>query len=284
MRLIYFAAVLMIIVPAFVYAAPQSIAVGQVQSAPTIDGDLTEWGTDGWITVAVKPSIEDDKDNLTGKLDVELKTAVQGDMFYLAARWPDSKEDLEYKNWVWKRKKYKRDKKLDDMFAVRFHMSGDYDSSMIAEKTYTADVWLWSAGRSNQAGYANDMSHLITTKMLENAAEYKGPTGKIIYIKKSTDEGSPIYENLKINRKKKQDDKLTSIAIKDNASGSVADVRSKGVWKDGSWYLEMSRKLDTGYPDDVAFKSGESLLGAIAVFNKGEMEHKSASGDLIFEF
>jgi hypothetical protein len=265
------------------HAEPQPVAVSQV-SEPSVDGDLSEWGREGWTAIPVKPAMDKDADNFTGEITVEMKTAVSGDMFYLAAKWPDDNEDLEYKNWVWKGKKYKRDKKLDDMFAVRFYMSGDYDESMITEKTYTVDVWLWSAGRSNSAGRARDMWHHVTTKVTEDAAEYKTESGKIVYIKKHKDEGTPSFDNNKIDRKSNQGKKVPSFALNSDASGSVTDVQAKGVWKDGYWHLEMSRKLDTGHSDDAAFVPGNSLLGAIAVFNKAEMEHKSTSGDLSFQF
>jgi hypothetical protein len=202
----------------------------------------------------------------------------------MAVRWPDRKQDIDYKRWVWKSKKYKRRQEMDDRFAVRFFMDGDFDACMMAEKSYKSDVWLWSSGRSNLAGYANDMWQIITTDMIEDAAEYKGPTGQIIYIKKYYDAGNPVYENNKPNRKKFAGDKLPGIRVTTNPSGSVTDVRAKGVWKDGFWNLEMMRRLNTNNPDDVTFQSDKPLLGAIAVYNRGEAEHKSVSGELLFEF
>jgi hypothetical protein len=255
-----------------------------VSSAPTLDGDIKEWGTEGWSSIAVKPAVKDDEDNHTGNLTVEYKAVIADSDLYIASRWPDKKPDEEYKNWVWKKKKYKRGDKVDDMFAVRFDMDGDYDACMIAEKTYKVDLWVWSAGRSNPAGFANDMWHLITTNMIENAAEYKGPTGKMVYIKKYADEGTPIFENTKPDRKKFTEKKLPGIQWPGNPSGSVADVQAKGVWSDGYWSLEMKRSLDTKNPDDVVFKPGESIIGSIAVYNKGAAEHKSVSGDLTFQF
>ncbi len=284
MYIVFLICVLMLSTPAVISAEPLTIAVSRAQSSPVVDGKLDEWGKDGWHKIPVKSAIEGDKDNRTGNIAVEVKTVISGKDFFIAARWPDKSESINYKNWVWKRKKYKRGKKLDDMFAVRFDMGGNYDICMIVEKTYKADVWLWSAGRSNPAGLANDMWHLVTTDMMEDAAEYKTPSGKIVYIKKYKDEGSPIFENTRPNRKKNVGDKLPGIKVLDNPSGSVADVKAKGIWKDGYWTLELSRSLDTKNEDDVAFQPGKKLLGAIAVYNKGTAEHKSVSGDLLFEF
>ena len=35
--------------------------------------------------------------------------------------------------------------------------------------------------------------------------------------------------------------------------GSRADVRAKGVWRDGMWTVEFARKLVTGNADDIQF-------------------------------
>lgn len=263
----------------------QPIPVVPVDSPPLVDGSLAEWGESGWNNVTVKPAIKEDKLNFTGTLDVSLKAVTSGGHIYIAVRWPDDREDVQYKNWVWFINKYRRDKKLDDMFSVRFHMSGDYDATMISEKTYSVDVWVWTAGRSNPSGYAIDATHRMSTDMIEDAAEYKLPSEKIVFIKKNKDAGNPSYETRKPkNRKKFEGDTLISIRTNGNPTGSVADVQAKGTWKDGHWHVEFGRKRDTGHDDDVVFTPGLSILGAIAVYNRGELEHKSASGSLLFEF
>lgn len=284
MRIIALIAVAIILIPGLIHAEPRTISVNKVASPPVVDGDLKDWGTSGWISLVLKPAVENDKENLAGIVNVEMKTAIADDHFYMAVRWPDKDQNTEYKSWIWKRTKYKRGDKLDDMFAVRFFMDGEYDACMFTEKRFTSDVWVWSAGRSNLAGYAKDTRQVITTKMIEDAAEYELPSGKIVYIKKYNDSGNPIYENTKPKRKKFAGKKLPGIKVTKNASGSIADVHAKGIWKDGYWTLELSRSLDTKNTDDVAFKPGESLMSAIAVYNKGNAEHKSISEELVFEF
>ncbi|MBC8412597.1 MAG: hypothetical protein ISR96_13195 [Nitrospira sp.] len=260
----------------------QVIKVERASSSLVVDGDVSEWSGQ-WNTIALTPAMEGDRTNYTGDINVELIAAVYDHRIYVAAKWPDNKVDVIYKEWEWQRNKYKRGKKLDDMFALRFHMSGDYDYTMISEKTYEVDVWIWSAGRSNLAGYAEDTAQLITTEMLEDAAEYKGPTGKQVFIKKYRDAGNSIYKNTRPDKKKNQGKSLPGIMLTGNESGSVADVKAKGVWKDGYWYLEMSRALDTGHKDDVVLKPGQSIIGAIAVYNRARAEHKSVSQTLQFE-
>ncbi|MEH6813102.1 MAG: ethylbenzene dehydrogenase-related protein [Motiliproteus sp.] len=260
-----------------------TLSVAVLDAAPTIDGVHTEWATSLWQEVQVHPAKEGDKKNRTGELTVRVAAGVYGDQFYFAAQWPDKTEDLAYKSWRWKGKKYKRGKQRDDMFALRFDMGGDFNSCMVSDANYEVDVWVWSAGRSNKAGLAEDMWHLITLDELENAAEYKTDSGNTVYIKKGRDEGSRIYVNNKPDRKKNQGKELPGIIMTGTSGGSLADVKAKGVWKDNHWFLEYQRKLDTGNADDAVLPRGGQIRGQLAVFNKGYAEHKSVSEELVFE-
>jgi len=273
-----------IIKPTEMLAEPQRIPVVALDAAPTVDGDLSEWAADGWQTVTVQPAVQDDDDNRLGTIDVQLRVGVHEGRFYLAAQWPDAREDTRYKPWEWRGNRYRRGKRLDDMFAARFDLAGDYHSCMIADTEYRVDVWLWSAGRSNPSGIADDMWQLITTKFTENAAEYSGPGGKTVYIRKRRDDGSPGYAVNKPDRKTFKGDKLPGIHWDVKAEGSVADVSAKARWADGTWRLEMSRALVTGHADDAEMPSDGVRVGAIAVFDRNAGEDKSVSGDLHYDF
>lgn len=274
-------------------ADPLLVPMASLAEAPVVDGNLTEWGTTGWLKIPVKPAVEpheraalglDGEDrNATGKLTVQLKATVAQGRLFLAVRWPDDAPDTEHRGWQWAGGKYAEGKQREDMLAVRFHKQGDFDRSMLASKSYSADVWLWSAARTNPAGQAEDWLHLISSKPIEDAAEYDVKGVGTIYIKKNRDAGSPIYRNLR-PPKEKGADRLPSFEVVDKATGSVADVAAKGSWRAGEWRLEMSRRLDTGHPDDVVFEPGRRLVGQIAIFNRGSGEHKSVSEPLLFDF
>lgn len=279
--------------PAVANDAPQVLAVGALASAPKVDGDLSEWGTDGWIGVPIKPALEKkdrpkygleeiDDHNVTGSLTVQLKTGVHGGRFYLAVKFADATEDKDHQGWEWRGTKYALARRYDDQFAVRFHLSGDYDRTMLSAKEYKADVWLWTAARTNPTGFAEDLNHSFTTRVTEDAAEYSLPGGKTVYIKKQRDAGVPPYKNLPASRDNKGE-KLPSFETQ-KPNGSVADVAAKGIWKGGFWTLEFARAMNTGSTEDVAFKPGLKLLGQIAVFNRGQAEHKSVSEPLLFDF
>lgn len=272
---------------------PQLIPVLPLASAPTIDGSLAEWGSSGWIKVPITPAVaRDDRaklglagedSNFTGTSLVQMKAGVSQGRLYLAARWPDDAPNTEYKGWDLRGDRYVESKKREDMFAVRFHLDGEYDRSMLSGKTYRVDVWLWSAARTDPLGLAEDMLHSISGRPIEDAAEYAVKDRGTLYIKKQRDAGVPLYQAVRAP-KEPAAEHLSGIRLNSNASGSIADVKAKGLWKGGFWTLELSRQLDTGNADDVRFKPGQKILGQIAVFNRSADEHKSISEPLLFDF
>lgn len=272
---------------------PQAIPVVMLAEAPVVDGNLTEWGSAGWIKLPIKPSVpaadrvklglEAEDKNVTGSLTLQFKAGVFQDRVFLAARWPDDTADLGYKGWNWNGTKYVESGQREDMLAVRFNMDGDFDRSMLSGKTYKVDLWLWSAARTNPAGLAEDWTHLISTKTIEDAAEYEVTGIGTVYIKKIRDSGNPLFKTLR-PPKEKGAANAPSFEMLPNPSGSVADVSAKGVWKAGYWNLEFSRKLNTGNSDDLSLRSGLKVLGQIAVFNRGASENKSISEPLLFDF
>lgn len=273
--------------------APLAIPVINLGTEPKIDGNLGEWGSAGWIRIPVAPALEkadrtkygldpNDDRNQTGSLTVQLKAGVFGGRLFVALKYPDRTEDTASRHWEWRNDKYVDAKVQEDMFALRFHMSGDFDKTMLSTKEYRADVWLWSAARTNPSGFAEDMTHLVTTRMIEDAAEYEPADKKTIYIKKSRDAGNAPYKLLP-RPKEHRGDKLPFFETS-TATGSAADVAAKGHWTAGHWQLEFARALVTGNADDAAFKPGQKILGQIAVFNQGYAEHKSVSELLLFDF
>jgi hypothetical protein len=272
---------------------PLLIPVVALPEAPAVDGNTSEWGSTGWVKVPIKPSVaaadraklglEPDDKNVTGSLTLQLKVGLFQDRVFMALRWPDDAADVEYKGWDWTGAKYVELNKRDDMIAMRFDMGGDFDRSMLSNKNYKVDLWLWSAARTNPAGLAEDWTHLLSVKPIDDAAEYEVKGIGTIYIKKLRDAGNPIFKALRAP-KEKGAARAPSFEIMANASGSVADVAAKGVWKAGNWSLEFARKMNTGNADDIVFKPGLKVQGQVAVFNRGADENKSVSEPLLFDF
>lgn len=284
-----------LLVPILAAAQPQPpvvVPVAVLPAAPVVDGKLGEWGREGWTKLQVAPAVakqdrekfglEGEDRNATGTLTLELKATVAQGRLFVALRWPDDAADLEYKGWDWSGSRYVEGRRRDDMLAMRFHIDGEFDRSMLAGKNYRADVWLWSAARTNPAGLAEDWLHLISSKPIENAAEYEVKGVGTVYIKKIRDAGNPIYKFVRAP-KDKTSERLPFFEMVPSPSGSVADVAAKGVWSSGFWNLELSRKLDTGNADDAGFKPGQKQLGQIAVFNRGSDENKSVSEPFLLD-
>ncbi|MEO5349700.1 MAG: ethylbenzene dehydrogenase-related protein [Magnetococcus sp. YQC-3] len=267
---------------------PITIRVLELAKAPVVDGDLADWPPFDhpiWHTLPMQPALPNDPKNLTGRPEVRLAVALSGEHIHVAARFPDPAADVDFKPWVWRQGKYEQEARLDDMFAIRFQLDGRYDRCMFPEgsNTYQVDVWQWSAGRSNLASLAEDMVHTISTQFMEDAAEYPQPDNRTIYIKKRRDEGTPFYKLNRPELKTLQGERLPGVLLTGGGSGSLVDVAAVGKWADGYWSLEFSRKRVTGHSDDVAFLPGRVIPGGIAVFNKGNAEHKSVEGNLLFD-
>ena len=271
----------------------QVIPVAVLGSAPKVDGDVSEWGSAGWIKVPVEPALSKEERakyglepegdlNRTGSLTLQIKAGVAGERLFIALKYPDRAADTTPKVWEWQGARYGESKQHEDMLALRFHISGDFDRSMLSTKDYRVDVWLWSAARTNPSGVAEDLMHHISGKFIDAAAEFEAPDQKTIYIKKLRDAGNPPYKLLPRPRENKGD-KLPSFELTPS-SGSAADVAAKGIWKAAHWTLEFSRAMNTGNTDDAVFRPGQKMIGQIAVFNQGYAEHKSVSEPLVFDF
>lgn len=211
---------------------PQQLSVVPLEFDPQIDGELKEWQTLQPYLVKITPAIENDKQNHTGTIEIKLWAGIRNEMIVVAVQWPDEAADISYRPWQWRGQKYRRSKRRDDMFALRFALAGDFDRSMLAEANYEVDVWVWSAGRSNKAGNASDYKHTISLKMIEDVAEYETESGKTVYIDRDRDDGYIGFKTLKPGKTKTATSR-ESIDFSREATGSVADVTARGVWKDG---------------------------------------------------
>jgi len=287
------AAALLALIESVGAAEPQRIPVTPLERAPQLDGSLDDWSADGWQRIAIAPTVKPEERaelglaaedrNAVGRSEVVLKAGVVGDTFYVAVRWPDDGADADLDVWLWNGQRYARSRRYNDQFALRFAMAGDYDRSMLSGKSYEADLWEWSASRGAMAGIAEDFRQVISTRIIENAAEYTVKGVGTIYIKKYRDEGHYPFKTVRPPRQKEAD-QIVAQEMQGKADGSYADVRAGSRWQDGYWQLELSRKLDTGHADDVVLPRGGRITGQIAVFNHAADENKSISEPLDFDF
>lgn len=255
------------------------ITIKALKAAPTIDGSGEDW--QDIPSTEIPLTYLGDK---TPTKTVQLKAGVFGDRIYFYSEWDDDTEDTLHKPYVWDDNagKYVSGPQREDRFALQFAMKGDYTTDWFSGKEFTADMWHWKAGRTNPSGFTHDKSTVISKKAMRESYKQELPNGESIYIYRPSDGGAEPY---KANRYfKKQNDvmpKYTPVAL-DTLHKSASDISAKGVWKDGKWHLEQSRKLATGYADDVTFVSGENIKGGIAIFDHDVNEHHFASETLTF--
>ncbi len=256
-------------------AAEQVLQAAAIDQAITLDGDVADWANVAAITVPLAGR---------GKVDsVQLKAAVHDGMVYILAVWDDSSEDIIHKPFKWNEasQAYKKMKKMEDRLALTFKMSGDFTNNKIGGSAFTADVWHWKASRSNPAGIAHDKWWKTSTEPFEKAKEFKTPDGGKVYMRRMSDAGDRLYKPVKYDSK--QDDVMPRYEVNMNAQGSIADIAAKGVWRNGRWYLELARKLDTGHDDDAVIPANGIIEMAVAAFNGVDGKKHSVSEKLVLK-
>ncbi|GLS25127.1 hypothetical protein GCM10007877_08410 [Marinibactrum halimedae] len=76
---------------------------------------------------------------------------------------------------------------------------------------------------------------------------------------------------------------LPSVLYRSNQfEGDRADVRAHGIWKDGVWSLELSRRLETGSSTDIALQDGVCMW--VAAFDQSQIGHTRHATPLRLRF
>ena len=223
--------------------AQTTINAARLKAPITLDGNIDDWA--GVAPVTVPLSEVGRKGG--GIASVEIRTAVHGDMFYMLAVWEDPDESKLHKPYQWDEasQSYKATKVGEDRFIVSLSMEGSFTPNKLDGSEFTADVWYWKSQRSNTAGLAHDKSWRVSSEPFKKAKKFRGENGNTVYIKRSSDAGDKLYSSVKYDDK--EGDLMPRYKVNMAAQGSIADVKARGVWRNGRWYLELARKLDTDH-------------------------------------
>ncbi len=250
-------------------AAQTSVRATSLGAAVQVDGDPSDW--DG------VPSYNIGLTGRGGVDSVEMRFGIRGDTVYVLAIWDDPTESRLHKPYEWREESqsYRRTNRLEDRFAMNFLMSGEFSNSKLSGNEFTADVWHWKASRSDPAGIAHDKSWRVSRSEFPGAKPFQTADGQTVYLARPSDAGDRLYRPIK--HTEKQDDVMPRYEVNLSPSGSVADIRAKGVWRDGRWYLEMARRLDTGHADDVVIPASGRIPFAVAAFNDVDSGDHSVS-------
>ncbi len=256
--------------------AQEEIVSPRVSEAPKIDGSADElWREVPALEIAVRRSLPPDKGKATQAI---LKSVHTDTHLYFLVRWKDeTKDDASHKPWVWSAEKnaYVEGPEREDMFALAFERSGEFDPDMLSGKEAVWDVWQWKASRTNPQGYAMDRTHRYTReKPAGKAKSYKDRGGKQIWIARPEDVGDTVEE--KQSAPKARGEASVPQYLPGTPTGSAADVRAKGTWADGWWTLELERKLNTGHDDDTKFDLSRTFKMAVSAHDRtGDMDKAS---------
>lgn len=261
---------------------PLEIVVAKSTETPQIDGEAGDkaWAAGKSYVIRMKKIGKD-----SGRVSDLVVTAIHnGSLVHLLFQWFDATRDDSHKSWVWNKEKnaYEQGGDIEDVFSIGFPIKGPFTGVMTSPVECVWDVWHWKAARTNPAGYAMDKSHVYTFKKPEGKAKsFKTRSRKLIWIARPEDEG----DSPQAKQKAPETFKGEKVAqyIPGKPSGSASDLVAKGAWRNGLWTLELSRKLDTGHPDDAAFAVGKSIKAALGVFDHSEHEDHSVSKVLLLK-
>lgn len=249
-----------------------TVTAVKIDAAPTVDGAASDaaWEKADWA------EIETSRTDLPGKGKIALKLKVvhtDTEVFFLA-QWEDDTHDVVHKPFEWfeRAKKYVESaEKLEDQFSLAFPIAGEFTADMYSHLDAEWDVWQWGAARTPH-GWARDRLHQFALekpkKEIKGASvtEYTSRDNKPLWIIRMDDKGKSAVVK-KSSKPTKKTEELVPQYDAVEPSGSCADVKAKGEWKDNRWTLEFSRAIDTKNKDDVTFKPGKDLPFAVGIFD-----------------
>lgn len=257
----------------------QIIPVASLKSAPLTDGSAEDWHEVPGVKIPLIYLGQPEQVKT-----VLFKAGVFGDEVYFYSEWEDSTEDILHKPHMWDqtKQKYIEGPQREDRFALEFAMEGDYDANWFSGKEFKADMWNWKAGRTNPIRISHDKMTIISRQSMPESYKAKLADGSLIYIQRPNDSGEEPYITKRYF--KKQHDLMPKYAPREALVKGTDDIKAQGVWKNGKWHLEQSRKLDTQQRDDVRFALNTTVKGAIAVFDHDDNERHFISPTLLFKF
>ncbi len=80
------------------------------------------------------------------------------------------------------------------------------------------------------------------------------------------DSGTPAYKS---EIPVKYDSDIVHRFISQAPTGSRADIKAKGKWKNGIWTIEFGRALDTGNSDDIRFELNNNYQFGVSRYEIG---------------
>ena len=170
----------------------------------------------------------------------------------------------------------------------------------------TIDMWHWKSVRSNPVGQIDDQFIDSTADPKANknwGRKGDSKSGGGYKDNVSEDKKTPLWmakdgvtggfwllhdNTAEFSDKFKAGDVVPGIVVSP-FQGSRGDINANGVWKDGTWTLEMKRKLvttgDKADEQDVQFRDlNKGYPFGVAVFDNSQINHIYHEGVLVLKF
>jgi len=246
----------LIIFTAFSAYADKEMVSSPVSEPPLIDGERDAlWDKAENITV---------KDAIYNK-DITLKSVHTNSHIYFLVSFNDDKENRSHRSQHWNSKlhRYVNGPEREDSFIFKWNMTPVRSGLTLSEEMpYTADIWFWKACRTDHAGYADDKIQLYSNIKTKNSLMLLSNNGNIFYLTRKGDSGEAAYRAALYAEK---EGNVMPKFIHSVPTGSRADIRAKGRWKDGVWTIEFARKLLTGNLDDISLYKNKRHDFAVSI-------------------
>ena len=257
-------------------------------------------------------------------LELKAKSVYTKDEIFFRFEWLDDEKSMNKNRWRFTGDKWSKIKGDEDRLGVvweinridKFATKGcavlcHSESKNNKEWYYSvnserekADLWHWKAVRSNPVGYTED-GYVIANPSKEPEKGRKRDAGSGTKAKnnRSKDKTKPTHmqdpakapsipgsllvaeaAEIKDYSIFKAGDEIPGYMLYTNWKDSFADIKTKGVWKNGKWTVMMSRKLQTGNDDDVQFNTRKKYPFGLAVFDNEHNEDSYDSDPLKLQF
>jgi hypothetical protein len=250
-------------------------------------------------------------------IELITKSVYTKDEIFFRFEWPDKDKSMQKNAWKFSGGKWNKIKANEDRLGLVFEINRIdkfatkgcavlcHNESKNEKEWYyavssqkeKADMWHWKSVRSNPVGYAEDgYVAFNATKEPEKGRKRDAGSETKAKSNRTKDKSGPAYMQdpsksasitgtllvshaveIKDNSTFKDGDEIPGYMLYTEWNDSFADVKTKGVWQNGKWTLVMSRKLNTGYDDDIQFNTRKKYPFSLAVFdNSGEHDSYNA--------
>jgi len=284
----------------------------KVKSAPS-DAGSSEWSQAKEAKMVLTGAGKFEGKNI----ELKTKSVYTKDEILFRFEWPDKDKSMEKNAWKFSGGKWNKIKANEDRLglvfeinridkfatkgcAVMCHNESKNEKEWyyaVSSQKEKADMWHWKSVRSNPVGYAEDgYVAFNATKEPEKGRKRDAGSGTKAKNNRTKDKSGPAYMQdpsksasipgtllvaqaveIKNATGFKDGDQIPGYMLQPGWKDSFGDVKAKGAWQNGKWTVMMSRKLNTGYDDDIQFNTRKKYPFSLAVFdNSGEHDSYNA--------